>query len=138
MGLFGSGLGTVLGGAGGFAVGGPLGMGVGAALGGAVDGMAASQSAAQIQTQASQDATAAQLGMFNVQQANEKPYLQAGATDLQTIQDNMGAWNTAPTSAQTLMYQDPGYQFQLAQGQQGIDASAAASNGLVNAGTMAS
>lgn len=84
------------------------------------------------------------LGDFwNTQQQNESPYLKVGAGaigDLSAalqpggeLSGGYGQQFQAPTEQQ--VEQTPGYQFQLQQGQQAIERSAAAKGSLLNGGT---
>src|SRR6267154_4380582 len=69
-----------------------------AAIGGfatAAIGSSASQSAADTQAGAANQATATQLGMFNQEQANVAPWLQAGQGSLAQLQRALGL-NTGP------------------------------------------
>ena len=64
-------------------------------------------------------------------QANQAPWLQAGTTALGELM------NLAPFQAPTATQAEatPGYQFQLQQGQQAVERSAAAKGGLLSGGT---
>lgn len=110
--------------------------GVAAAIGGsAVLGYLGSQSAAGAQENAANNANATQWAMFQQQQQNQKPYLDAGKNALGQIQNNMGYYNQPFTMDQ--FKQDPGYQFDLQQGQQAIQRSSAVKNGLVSGNQLA-
>jgi hypothetical protein len=105
----------------------------GAIVGSIIQGNAA-RGAAQTQADAANAATAEQQGMFNIQQANQKPYLNAGYDALNQIQQNMGTYNQPFTMAQ--FHEDPGYQFMLQQGQQALQNSAAASGHMISSQQM--
>ena len=95
----------------------------------------AAQQGMQAQQKAASDANQVQWNMFQQQQANQKPYLQAGTNALTQLQNNMGSYNQPFTMAQ--FQQDPGYQFALQQGQQAIQRSSAVNGGLVSGGQLA-
>lgn len=77
----------------------------------------ASRGAANTQADAARNATQTQLDMFNKTQANLQPYMQQGQVGL----NNMNALLADPSSLTKL----PGYQFQLDQGIDAIQNSAA-------------
>jgi hypothetical protein len=118
--------------------------GVGAAgsIGGSLIGGSAAKSAAQTQATAAQTAAAEQAREFNVTQANEAPWLQAGQTSLSSLMSGLqpgGQFSTpysgtfsAPTEEQA--QQTPGYQFSLDQGDLGIERASAASGGAFTGG----
>jgi hypothetical protein len=89
-----------------------------------------SQNAASAEEAGSAAAAQAQLEMYNQTRADMAPYRQAGYSALGTLQQNMPAYTSAFTTND--FQQDPGYQFDLQQGQQAIQRSAAASGGLVS------
>lgn len=104
-------------------------------LGGALISSSANSSAAQTQAAAAQQASQLQYSEFEQQQDNEQPWLQAGRGAL----SQMGAMSAnAPsfTAQDFANNQDPAYQFDLQQGQQAIQRSAAAGGGLQSGGTM--
>lgn len=103
---------------------------VGGAVVGAVITGNAAKGAAQTQADAANNATAAQQSMFNTQVANQQPYMDAGYKALDQIQANMPSYNQPFTMG--MFQQDPGYQFDLQQGEQAIQNSAAASGHLVS------
>lgn len=103
---------------------------VGGSLVSSYIGANASQNAANTEANAAEGATAAQLAMFNQEQANEKPYLNAGYDALNQIQSNMSSYNQPFTTDQ--FHIDPGYQFTLGQGEQAVQNSAAASGHLIS------
>lgn len=110
-----------------------------AALGaGSAIGALGAQSAANTEAAASQYAADTQYKMWSAEQAEQKPYREAGVQALGDIQKNMPDWNKPFTMQDFQNNMDPGYQWRLGQGQQAIQQSNAASRGLVNAGTLAS
>lgn len=110
----------------------------GASLIGGIFGSSGASKAAQEQAQAEEQATAAQLQMFNQVQGNEQPYMQAGAGAQSQLnyllgtgtpgQGGTAAGSSAggfgslnqPFTAQYMQQYSPAYQFQLQQGQQGV------------------
>lgn len=103
----------------------------------------AAKYAANLQYQEQQNALGFQENEFNTQQQNEEPWLQAGKGAIgnlaQLANGGLPAWDQtfqAPTAAQAEA--TPGYQFQLQQGQQALQNSAAARGGLLSSGTAKS
>jgi hypothetical protein len=93
--------------------------------------------AAGAQKAAANSANATQMSMFNQIQANETPYMNAGAGAIGQLQSIYGLGGKGP-NAQSIMntlQQLPGYQFQMGQGVQALDRSAA-SKGLLNSGAQ--
>lgn len=97
--------------------------------------------AASLQAQEAQNALDFQKQQWNTTQANEAPWLSAGKGalgNLQAILNSPGqGWNqtfTAPTAAEAAQY--PGYQFQLQQGEQALQNSAAAKGALYSGNTQ--
>lgn len=108
--------------------------GVAAAIGGgAVIGAVASSNAANKQAGAASDANNVQTGMFNQTREDTLPYRTAGDTALNWIMGDPTLFNKFSMSD---FHQDPGYQFQLDQGQQSMQRSAAAKGMLNSTGTM--
>lgn len=108
--------------------------GVAAAIGGgAVIGAVASSNAANKQAGAASDANNVQTGMFNQTREDTLPYRTAGDTALNWI---MGDPTLFSKFSMSDFHQDPGYQFQLDQGQQSMQRSAAAKGMLNSTGTM--
>lgn len=88
-------------------------------------GGSAAESAASTQAGAAQDATAAQLGMFNQTQTNVAPWLEAGQASLKDLVAGVkpgGQFAVTPYTSFTMdqFRSDPGYQFQLQQGQNAL------------------
>jgi hypothetical protein len=118
---------------------------VGSLFGGLFGGNA-SQKAAQEYEQALQNAQNELQGQEHEGLQNYSPYLNAGAGATTTLSSLLGTpgqgllqnWNqtfTAPTAAQAAA--TPGYQFQLQQGENAMQNSAAAQGGLLSGRTLA-
>lgn len=96
-------------------------------------GSQGSQNAANTQAQASDQATQAQLQMYNQTQNNLAPYMNMGAGVLPRLQGfagnvpSFGSFNWNPSN-------DPGYQFRLQQGLQGVMDQSTAMGGGINSG----
>ncbi len=119
------------------------GIGAAASLGSAYMSSKASQGAANKQFQAAQNATQLQQQIYENNQANLSPYMQQGAaansrlSDLLGTSGNSGAagygsLTSGFTAQDYLSNQDPGYQFQLQQGNQALTNSLAAQNGVLS------
>lgn len=98
---------------------------------GDLTGQTAAQQAANAQTQAADSAIAMQTNMYNQQQANAAPYIQSGQQNLATLNADMANGSLTNQMTMQQFQQSPGYQFQLQQGQQAVQRSAA-SKGLLN------
>ena len=122
-------LGTLVGGALGYATGGLSGALLGSSLGGSVDAANAAQGAAQTQADAANRAADLQYKMWQEQQAQQKPWLEAGQTALNKLIPL--ATNYTPFGTQQFQ-QDPGYAFRLSEGQKALERSAAARGGLLS------
>lgn len=120
------------------------------AVGGIIGGNAAQDAAntqsqaalqaAQLQSQAQQQALQQQLGIYNQTRSDLSPYLHTGQSALGQLASifGLGAGGPSAASAQNAMsalQNYPGYQFQLQQGIQGLDRSAA-SKGLLLSGAQ--
>lgn len=124
------------------------GLGAAGSLGGALIGSNASQTAAKEQETEQEAALAQQEAQYQQGQANLAPYISGGGTSfsqlLSALQNGTfgpGSIGPAPTfTAPTgvTMTNDPGYQFQLNQGDLGIERGAAASGGAFTGGTLKS
>lgn len=97
-------------------------------------GSQAAQNAANTQANAANNASGMQWNMYQQQRADQAPWREAGQNALGQIQNNMGYYNQPFTQSQ--FQQDPGYQFDLQQGQQALQRSAAAKGGLVGGQAM--
>lgn len=119
--------------------------GVGSLFGG-IFGASSAEKAAKEQIAADQKAQVSLQTNENQGMANLNPYLQSGSqasgllSDLlstpgQGLLSQFGQQFQAPTAAQAAA--TPGYQFQLQQGEQALQNSAAANGGLLSGGTLA-
>ena len=118
----------------------------GAGVASSVIGSHAASSAADEQAQAAQNALDFQKQEFATQQQNIAPWLEAGKTSLGTLMQDFqngtfGPGSIAPPpSFQVPTLQDarnsPGYQFELGQGINAIQRSAAARGGLGSGSTL--
>ncbi len=108
-----------------------------AVLGGALSSSSA-QNAANAQSQAADRASQEQAKALASAKVNSQAYVDQGTTAINAL----GAGTSGPNADLTRQFtmndfhQDPGYQFQLAQGTQAMDRSAAARGMLNSAGTM--
>ena len=111
-------------------------------IGSALIGSSAASDAANAQIQAANTASQTELSMFNQTQANEKPFMTAGQNSLAALMQGLGLSSgsngavangslTAPFNYQA----SPGYAYQLQQGQQAVQNSAAARGGLNSGNT---
>lgn len=109
-------------------------IGGGATLLGAGVQAYAGHQAANAQEDASNQANATQLQMYNQSRADAEPWRQAGQTGLNAL---MGISGLDPNqSPNQLLEADPGYQFRQTQQQQGLERSAAARGGLMSGRAM--
>jgi hypothetical protein len=106
---------------------------VGSIVGGVMSGQGA-QDAAQTQANAANAATQAQLDMYNQNVQRLSPWTNAGGSALSTLQGMMPTL-TQQFGAQQYQ-QSPGYQWQLGQGINAIQNSAAATGGVNSGNTM--
>lgn len=101
-------------------------------IAGAVISSNASSSAADKQQSSANYATDVQKQQYDQTRQDQQPWRQAGAGALTQMQDPSFQKNFSASDFQ----QDPGYQFDLQQGQQALERSAAARGGLQSGGTM--
>lgn len=88
---------------------------------------------ANAETNATNSANQIQEQEYNQNRADQAPYRQAGYGALNTItQDQQNGTGFAAPFSQSSFMSDPGYQFQLQQGNQAIQRSAAAQGGLLS------
>jgi len=128
-----------MGGGGGGGGGVPMGVGT---LGGTLMNFAdpldlsGSKAAAGLQAQqgAADQANQTQANVFNMDQQNAQPYMQAGANGLNQLQAAMP--DLTKSFSMSDFQSDPGYQFQMQQGMKALQQSAAASGSLGSGGTM--
>ena len=91
--------------------------------------------AANTQAGAANNATATQWAEFQQQQQNQAPWQAAGAGALGQL-SSMSQQTPSFTQNDFEHNQDPAYQFDLSQGQQAIQRSAAAQGSLMSGGTL--
>jgi hypothetical protein len=111
------------------------GAGILGGVGGAIISSNATKDAAEMQAAAANHATDVQQSAFNTIQQNQKPWLDAGAAALPQL-SSMAANAPSFTAQDFKNNMDPGYQFNLQQGLDAIQRSAAARGGLQNGGTL--
>lgn len=121
----------ILGTAAGALIGGPAGAAIGGAIGGGIDQSNAVGAGARQQAQGTSDALAENRRQFDITQANQAPYLEAGKTAL----GKLAAENDSALDPATVQL-DPGYQFGLKQGQQAIDRKTAAAGGRISGAAL--
>ena len=129
-------------GATGAALAGAAGAVVGAAtggIGGLINGSpsSAANNATNAQISAAQNATQLQGTVYNQQQANLAPYMAAGGQGLNAYQQALGLQPGGTGGINATGFQgSPGYQWQLQQGQQAIQNTAAAKGGVASGNTL--
>jgi len=111
-----------------------------AVIGGAVASNSAKKAAAA-QRDASQRASDTELEMFNQNREDLAPWREAGSKTLEQIMGGLGKGGEFAQSSYKPFtmgdfYNDPGYQFQLAEGQKALERSAAAKGMLGSGATM--
>lgn len=100
-------------------------------IGSAIANGNAAAAAARAQRSSAQEAMDQQQRMWEQQQANQKPWMEAGQTSLaQMLQMNNGGFDASQLA------NDPGFQFRMAQGQKALERSAASRGGLNSGGFM--
>lgn len=117
----------------------------GASVGSAVIGAHAAGKAADQQAESADKALGFQKDVFDTEQANYAPYLDAGKTSLSKLMEDLGNGTFGPGSnpaapqfhTPTLdeARATPGYEFTRQQGLRGVDAGAAARGGVLSGGT---
>jgi hypothetical protein len=106
-------------------------------IGGAMISSSAAQNAANTQAGAANNASELQYQEFQQQQANQQPWINAG-TEALGQEQTMSANAPSFTAQDFANNEDPAYAFDLQQGQQAIQRSAAAGGGLQSGGTLKS
>lgn len=102
----------------------------------------ATKQAANTEAQAQANSLAFQQQEYNNTLANEQPYLAAGNTAVSALQSGIAdgsltqPWTTPFSFTSVNLQNDPAYQFDLNQGEQAVQRSAAAQGGLVSGGAM--
>ena len=118
-------------------------IGGGASILGASDQANAANNAAALEANEQSQALAFEKQVYGQQQSEEQPFIQAGTSALGTLQGLLSPGGqltqqfgqfSAPTLTQA--EQEPGYQFALQQGQQALQAGAAAQGNLLSSGTQ--
>jgi hypothetical protein len=123
-----------------------LALGGSALLGGLISGHAAS-SAADTQASAANHATDIQQQNLQQTQQNLQPYMQGGLGAQRSLSNMLGIGDATDAgtygsltkpfdAAEFAKYQDPGYQFQLQQGQQALQNSQASKDGVLSGAAM--
>jgi len=119
----------------------------GTILSGVIGGVAQSNAAgkaAKAQEAASENAIAAQQGMFNIANQNLQPFIQTGSSAANKVSQLEGLNGGSPSSIQATLESLPGYQFANTQGlksvqnnatQRGLGLSGAALKGAANFST---
>lgn len=107
---------------------------LGAGVGGALIEGSASQNAANTESQAATSANQTQYQEWLQQQQNMAPYLASGTQNLAALNAAMPGLTSQFTMQD--FQSNPGYQFQLQQGEQGMQRSAAAAGMLNSSGTQ--
>lgn len=92
--------------------------------------------AANSQSQAATDAASMQLEQYNQTRDDLKPYTDAGKYGLDQLLSGYKDGSLTKQFGLTDYQQDPGYQFRLQQGMNGIQGSAAAGGGLLSGATL--
>lgn len=120
----------------------------GALIGGAILGGAylssnaassAADTAAGASTQASQASIAEQRRQFDINQANQQPWLTAGTGAVNQLAAGLapgGQFTQNFTPADFMAGQDPGYGFRMSEGLKALDRSAASRGGLLSGATL--
>lgn len=112
-------------------------LGGGQLLGGLL-GAGSAKSAADAQANAANNATGLQRDIYNQNQNNLSPYMQGGNTALSSLLGKMsdGSLGGSFTGQDYLNNKDPGYDFQLQQGQQALQNSQASGDGALGGSAM--
>lgn len=108
----------------------------GSLIGGAMSSRAA-RKGAKAQANAANQATAAELQMFNQSRADQMPWLTQGKNSLQQLAGLMAPGKQLTRNFSMADFRaDPGYQFRLREGMRGVENSAAARGGLLSGNTL--
>lgn len=116
-------------------------MGVGSAVAGAVgseNARAAQESAAEKALRVQEEAARQQQKNYEEQQANQRPWLDAGKASLADLAAQMRAGSFNNTMDPSKLANDPGYQFRMAEGQKALERSASSRGMLASGGAMKS
>jgi hypothetical protein len=113
------------------------GIGAAGAIGGSLISSSASKSAANTQAEAAQQAAQLQAQQYQQTQANLAPYMSLGTNAIPFLQNALGLGPGGSGQINpTQFIASPGYQFQMQQGLQGVNAAAAARGGVNSGNTM--
>lgn len=93
----------------------------------------ATQAAARIGAESANQATQLQREMWQAQQAQQQPWMQAGQTALNAL---VPMATNYQKFGMDQFQQDPGYAFRLSEGQKALDRQAAARGGLISGGAL--
>lgn len=93
----------------------------------------ATESAARIGAESAGQATQLQREMWQAQQAQQQPWMQAGQTALNAL---VPMATNYQKFGMDQFQQDPGYAFRLAEGQKALDRSAAARGGMISGSAL--
>lgn len=122
-----------------------IGVGAAASVGSAAIGAHAAGKAADQQAQSADKALGFQHEVFDKQQENQHPYLEAGKTSINKLMEDLDNGTFGPGSNPTFKAPTldearatPGYQFAQQQGMRAVDASAAARGGSMSGGAVRS
>ena len=108
----------------------------GSLIGGAMSSRAA-RKGAKAQANAANQATEAELQMFNQSRADQMPWLTQGKNSLQQLAGLMAPGKQLARSFGSADFRaDPGYQFRLREGMRGVENSAAARGGLLSGNAL--
>ena len=113
-------------------------IGAGVSLANGLMGSNASSNAAGGQVAASNRTADMQQGMYDQNQKNLQPYMQGGNVALSSLSGKLadGSLGGQFSNADFLANKDPGYQFQLDQGNQALQSSQAAGNGVLSGSAL--
>lgn len=112
-------------------------IGAAGSLIGGVSSAVGASNAAGAQAAAAQNAQNIEQQQYQQNSANQQPFISAGQTAVGTIgQDQANGTGFAASFNPSTFINSPGYNFQLQQGQNAINSSAAATGGVLNGGTL--
>ena len=112
-------------------------VGAAGAIGGALISSSGAKSAANTQAQAADEAASLQNQQYQQTQANLAPFMSLGTNAIPFLQNALGIGPGGSGQINpTQFIASPGYQFQMQQGLQGVNAAAAARGGVNSGNTM--
>ena len=107
-----------------------------ALAGSVVKGIAASKAAGE-QASAAQDAANGVNAQYQQNRTDQQPYMSAGSNAINTVNSDLqNGTGFAKQFSMNDFTNNPAYQFQLQQGQNAVNSSAAATGGSLNGGTL--